>query len=165
MRSIFSKYRRQSLLTKVLTTSIVLTLVKSARLVVNAGALALLAAVKPVWVHGGDDGDVRGVHQLRDSVLTVKKVLVTKASKAFLNSHAVSLEQRLGEVIEHLPAHGLVTVHVGHVAHHGLQQLPRAWNGERSLADLILIMSSDWSLYTRVHASGDPDPGDVLTED
>ena len=68
-------------------------------------------------------------------------------------------------MIKHLPAHGLVAVHVAHVAHHGLQQLPRAWNGERSLADLILIMSSDWSLYTRVHASGDPDAGDVLTED
>ena len=49
-------------------------------LVVSAGPVGaavtgpLPAAVKPVWVDGGDDGDVRGVHQLRDVVNTAQNV-------------------------------------------------------------------------------------------
>ena len=120
------------------------TLVKSACLVVSAGALPLLSAVKPVWVHGGDDGDVRGVHQLRDGVHAVKCSSL-KFKQAPRNSQAVSLEQRLCKVAEHLSPHGLIAVHVGYIAHHGLQQLPRAWNGGGSLADM---MPSHWSHYT-----------------
>ena len=50
-------------------------------LVVSAGPVAaavtgpLPAAVKPVWVDGGNDGDVRGVHQRRDEVNTAHKLL------------------------------------------------------------------------------------------
>ena len=40
------------------------------------------------------------------------------------NSHLISLQQHAGQVVQHLPAHGLIAVHVAGVAEHWLQQLP-----------------------------------------
>ena len=69
-------------------------------------------------------------------------------------------------MIEQLPPHGLVAVHVAHVAHHGLQQLPGAWNRRCPCPLAITILKySSWSFLTGVDASGDPDPSDVLTQD
>ena len=36
----------------------------------------------------------------------------------------ISLQQHAGQVVQHLPAHGLIAVHVAGVAEHWLQQLP-----------------------------------------
>ena len=43
--------------------------------------------------------------------------------KMISDLQSVSTEQDLGQVVEHLPPHGLVAVHVAGVAEHGLQHL------------------------------------------
>ena len=64
---------------------------------------------------------------------------VEQADKA--NSHLISLEEDTGQVVQHLPAHRLVAVHVTRVTEHWLQQLPLLSN-----------------------PPADPDPEDLLAE-
>ena len=78
----------------------------------------------------------------KKNVTTDDKVVVTQSQENLpadvlhddlVSSHSVkmisdlqpvSTEQDLGQVVEHLPPHGLVAVHVPGVAEHGLQHLP-----------------------------------------
>ena len=57
------------------------------------------------------------------------------------NSHLISLEQHSGKVVQHLPAHRFVAVHVTRVTEHWLQHLPLLSN-----------------------PPADPDPEDLLAE-
>ena len=40
-----------------------------------------------------------------------------------IDLQSVSTEEDLGQMVEHLPSHGLVAMHVAGVAEHGLQHL------------------------------------------
>ena len=61
-------------------------------------------------------------------VVNLKKIFqplsyITTSVKLVSDLQSVSTEKDLGQVVEHLPPHGLVAVHVAGVAEHGLQHL------------------------------------------
>ena len=57
------------------------TFVEPAGPVVCPGAGALLAAVEAIWVDGGDEGDVRRVHQIGDLGVPEKTAALKSALK------------------------------------------------------------------------------------